>query len=207
MDIETETCSLELDLGRLPKEKALKVFPGPRSVMSSYFGRITGTFLKGAAQPRESLAIISPDCTQSSFASRSSTQLPGLSSSSLGTDGFLPSRSKPFFNYLTHFNSLFPADISQIDDEPWQQGCAGVQQQQHRSQTRCPCTPHLQLGPPQVGPAAGTGKENLTYGLGSRYKLHFSSIFAPWQDLQTDAKPTGQLKISHTSHYGDVDTI
>lgn len=65
----------------------------------------------------------------------------------------------------------------------------------------------LQLGPPQVGPAAATGKENLTHGLACRYKLNFSSVFVPWQDLWTDANPAGQFKITHMSRCEEVNTI
>lgn len=73
--------------------------------------------------------------------------------------------------------------------------------EQRWSQTH-PCTSQS-----QVGPAAGTGKENLTYGLSCGYKLHFLSIFAPWQDLQADAKPPGRFKITHTSRCEEVNTI
>jgi len=65
----------------------------------------------------------------------------------------------------------------------------------------------LQLGP-QVGPAAGTPcRENLTYGLSSRCRLHLYSIFSPWQELQTDAKPTGQFRIAPVSCDARVNKI
>lgn len=129
------------------RKKLLKFSPVQGMLWTSYFRRIACTFLCGVTQPRECSAIISPHHAQSYFGTVSSTQLPGLSYSCLGTDGFLTPSSKPFFDSLSHFISLFPPDISQIDGEPWQQGCAGTGgQQQLWSQTRCPCTSQLQLG-------------------------------------------------------------